>query len=101
MKTPFEILEVSQDAEDEDIRQAYLKKVQQYPPEQAPEQFQTIRTAFEAIQTSLQRLKYQLFNHEPPSLESLLQLTQAERPQVESFILALAAQFKRYHNDSN
>ena len=101
MNNPFEILEVSQDANDEIIRQAYLKKVQQYPPEHAPEQFQRIRAAFEAIQTPLQRLKYQLFYQEPLSLESLLQKVSPERPSVESFIRALDVRFKCYHNDSH
>ena len=73
MNTPFDILGVNEDATDEVIKKAYLQKVRQYPPERAPEQFQNIRAAFEAIQTRHQRLKYQLFHQEPPNLGALLE----------------------------
>ncbi len=72
METAFDVLEVVEDASDELIKKAYLQKVREYPPEQAPEQFQRIRLAFEAIQTQRQRLKYQLFHHEPPSIDVFL-----------------------------
>lgn len=99
MKTPFDILGVAANASDEEIKKAYLQKVRQFPPERAPEQFQNIRTAFEAIQTQPQRLKYQLFHHEPPSMEALLEraLTTGspQRPTEELFLQALAASLNR------
>lgn len=73
MRTPFDILGVAENASDEAIKKAYLQKVRQYPPERSPEQFQRIRGAFEAIQNLQQRLKYQLFHHEAPSLNVLLE----------------------------
>jgi curved DNA-binding protein CbpA len=73
MKTPFDILGVNEDANDEAIKKAYLQKVRQYPPERAPEQFKRIRSAFEASQSLHQRLKYQLFHHEAPSINALLE----------------------------
>lgn len=94
MKTPFDILGVPEDATDEAIKKAYLQNVRQYPPERAPEQFQNIRTAFEAIRTQHQRLKYQLFHHEPPSLAALLERTlqtgKPQRPTEQLFTPALA-----------
>ncbi len=94
MKTPFDILCISIDATDELIKKAYLQKVRQYPPERAPEQFRHIRAAFEAIKTRDQRLKYQLFHHEPPSLGALLEralrITQPQRPTEALFAQALA-----------
>lgn len=102
MKTPFDILGVSDDATDEAIKKAYLQKVRQYPPERAPEQFQKIRTAFEAIQTQHQRLKYQLFHHEPPSLGALLeralQTGLPQRPTEQLFTQALAESLNRQPN---
>lgn len=99
MKTPFDILGVAEETSDAEIKKAYLQKVRQYPPERAPEQFQTIRAAFEAIQTQPQRLKYQLFHNEPPSLEALLEraLTTGspQRPSEDLFLQALAASFNR------
>jgi DnaJ domain len=41
-----EVLGVSKDAGEEEIRAAYLCKVKQYPPEQAPEEFEKVRNAF-------------------------------------------------------
>jgi len=94
MKTPFDILGVNEDASDEAIKKAYLQKVRQYPPERAPEQFQRIRTAFEAITNRQQRLKYQLFHHEAPSLSALLehglQMGKPQRPSKEILIQALS-----------
>ncbi len=99
MKTPFDILGVTEDATDEAIKKAYLQKVRQYPPERAPEQFQNIRAAFDAIKTRLQRLKYQLFHSEPQSLNALLergmQTGTPQRPTEELFTQALAESLNR------
>jgi curved DNA-binding protein CbpA len=73
MRTPFEILDISENATDDAIKKAYLKQIRKYSPEQAPEQFQIIRSAFESIKTQSQRLKYQLFHSEIPSIETLLE----------------------------
>ncbi len=100
MKTPFDIISVSEDATDETIKKAYLQKVREYPPEQSPEQFQTIRTAFEAIKTQKQRLKYRLFHHEPPSLAALLERAlqpepgKQQRPTPALFTQTLAESLK-------
>jgi curved DNA-binding protein CbpA len=100
MKTPFDILGVPEDATDEAIKKAYLQKVRQYPPERAPEQFQNIRSAFEAIQTREQRLKYQLFHHEPPNLGALLErvlqtMGKPQRTTEQLFTQALADSVRR------
>jgi len=99
MKTPFDILDVAEDATDEAIKKAYLRKVRQYPPERAPKKFQDIRAAFEAIVSRKQRLKYQLFHHEPPSLNALLERAlrttkNSCRPTEQLFTQALAESLK-------
>jgi len=73
MQTPFEILEVDEDANDESIKKAYLKKVKEYPPEHNVEAFQRFRRAFEQIQSEKQRLDYRLFHYEKPELTGLFQ----------------------------
>ncbi len=80
MQTPFEILDVADNADDEAIKKAYLKKVREYPPEHSAEAFQRIRGAFELIQTDRQRRKYRLFHHEKPDFQNLLR--QSLRPDV-------------------
>lgn len=58
MFNPFELLQVSESASDEEVRSAYLQRVREYPPERAPKQFQEIRDAYERIKTAKARLAY-------------------------------------------
>jgi curved DNA-binding protein CbpA len=93
--TPFEILGVSEDADDARIKQAYLQKVREYPPERAPRQFQRAREAYERIQSGQKRLEYRLFHTHEPSvaeiLEHLLQQRGApQRPSAQALRQALA-----------
>jgi DnaJ-class molecular chaperone len=46
---PHHILGVSDDAAEKEIRAAYLKKVKEYPPERAPEEFERIRDAYKIL----------------------------------------------------
>lgn len=74
MKTPFEILEIEESGDDEAIKKAYLAKVRQYPPEQAPAEFQKIRTAYEAVRTERDRMAHRLFHHDVPDKDELREL---------------------------
>lgn len=71
MNNPFYILGVSYSASDDDVKQAYLRKVREYPPEQHPEQFKIIRNAYEILKSQRERLKYHLFNANLPGFEEL------------------------------
>jgi len=71
MKTPFELLKVEETATDAEIKKAYLGMVRRHPPEQCPEQFQRIRTAYEAIRSSEDRISYSLFHCAMPDQEDL------------------------------
>ncbi|MCP3890073.1 MAG: DnaJ domain-containing protein [Desulfobulbaceae bacterium] len=62
MKTPYEILEVSEDADDTAIKKAYLAMVRHYPPERFPDDFQRIYQAYELLKTAEDRLSYRLFH---------------------------------------
>lgn len=73
MKTAFEILGVQEDIADEAVKYAYLQKVKQYPPEQATEQFQQIRAAYEAIKDARSRVQYQLFHQPEADFDKLLE----------------------------
>ncbi len=66
MNTPYEILAVSENASDSEIKKAYLAKVRQYPPERFSELFQQIRHAYELIKTEEDRLSYSLFDSQLP-----------------------------------
>lgn len=69
---PIDVLGISQDATDEDIRAAYLLKVKDSPPDRAPEQFEKIRDAYEILRDPRRRLRHRLFAVDPrASLVSL------------------------------
>jgi curved DNA-binding protein CbpA len=62
---PIEVLGISQDATDEDIRAAYLLKVREHPPDRAPAQFEQIRDAYETLRDPRRRLRHRLFAGNP------------------------------------
>lgn len=72
MITAFDILGVSIDATDDEIKKAYLQKVKIYGPEQAPNEFKQIRSAFDLINTEKKRVQYQLFNNDMPNFFAFL-----------------------------
>ncbi len=72
MNDPFCILNIPETANDNDIRKAYLKLVKQFPPEQAPEQFKRIRSAYDCIKNERSRLSYRLFHTPSLSFEQWL-----------------------------
>jgi curved DNA-binding protein CbpA len=72
MKTPYEILEVTEQASDSDIKQAYLQKVKLNPPDRDHEKFQQIHSAYETIKNATSREKYALFNYPEADFDALL-----------------------------
>lgn len=60
---PYRLLGLpdTEDADDDRVRQAYLKSIREYPPEQHPEKFAAIRAAFEKLKTAQVRADYRLF----------------------------------------
>lgn len=46
---PFRLLGVSEGASESDIRAAYLRKIKEFPPDRAPEQFERIRDAYSLL----------------------------------------------------
>jgi curved DNA-binding protein CbpA len=77
MKDPYRILEVTREAADDEIHQAYLAKVQAFPPDRNPVQFQAIRRAYETLKTRPLRLQYDLFDSESPELSDLIEIALA------------------------
>jgi len=57
---PFLVLGVSPEADDDEIKRRYLAQVRLHSPERAPERFQEIRAAYEAIRDRRGRLRVQL-----------------------------------------
>jgi len=95
MANPYEQLQVAIEASDEEINKAYLKKVRQFPPERAPDKFQEIRVAFEKIKTKRDRIKYDIFECDPMSVDRLMahffDKASMQRPQKNTLIQALVS----------
>ncbi len=77
---PWEALGVAAGANAETLRRAYLKKLRQYPPDRAPEEFERIRDAYSAARNPGVRVQAILGAEDPrASLASLLDGVECER----------------------
>lgn len=72
MNSPYQILGVSEQASDADIKQAYLQAVKEHPPERDPPRFRQIQQAFELIKDEDSRLRYALFHVPNVEFDALL-----------------------------
>jgi curved DNA-binding protein CbpA len=78
---PYAVLGVGPEANDEQIRAAYLGKVKQFPPDRAPAAFEQIRDAYELLRDRRRRAQYTLFSGNPDApLTSLLGGLENQRP---------------------
>jgi len=68
------ILEIPIEADEAEIRSAYLTKVKQYPPERSPEEFQRVRQAYDLFRDPRERgrLRWLRLNFDAP-FQGLLQ----------------------------
>ncbi|MFH0782903.1 MAG: DnaJ domain-containing protein [Pseudomonadota bacterium] len=101
MKTPYEILEVTEDAGDVLIKKAYLIMVRRYPPERFPDDFQRIYRAYELIKTDQDRLSYRLFHcalPAPAEIAAMLlgQMSKRELSTQEEFQRQLGGDLQRF-----
>jgi curved DNA-binding protein CbpA len=64
MSDPHDVLGLTPDAGETEIRQRYLELVRAFPPERAPERFAAVHAAYEALRDPARRLRTQLFTIE-------------------------------------
>ncbi len=77
---PWEVLGVPAGASEENLRQAYLNKLRQYPPDRAPEEFERVRDAYSMARNPQMRMHAMLTADDPEaSLVSLLDAAECER----------------------
>lgn len=70
---PWSVLGVSPDANDDQIRAAYVRKVKEFPPDRCGREFETIRDAYEQLKDPYGRAKYLILGAAADRpLESLL-----------------------------
>lgn len=58
----YEVLGVSADATEEQIRQRYLALVREFPPEQEPKRFAEVRAAYDQLRDPVASMERRLFN---------------------------------------
>ena len=77
---PRQVLGIPAEAGDEEIRAAYLRKVKEYPPDRAPQQFERVRDAYETLRDPRRRTRQLLLSADPRQpLVSLLEGRVSER----------------------
>ncbi len=54
----YQILNIPKNASQDEIKKAYYKLVRQFPPEKQPEQFKKIRSAYQTLKDSKQKIQY-------------------------------------------
>ena len=70
---PYAVLGVGPEADDEQIRAAYLGKLKQHPPDRCPDEFESVRDAYDLLRDRRRRAQHTLFSCDPEApLESLL-----------------------------
>jgi len=60
MRSPYEVLGVTEEASEEQIRKSYLEKVRQSPPERDPDGFKEIRRAYGVLRDGAKRRQLDL-----------------------------------------
>lgn len=76
---PWRVLELEPGAGDDQIREAYLAKVRQFPPEREPAAFEQVRDAYETLRDPRRRARHVLAADPNRPLESLLEGRPARR----------------------
>jgi len=71
MRDPFTVLGVADDADDAEIRRRYLALVREFPPDRAPERFQELRAAYDALSDKRKRLATKLLHTNSAALSRL------------------------------
>lgn len=72
MRTPYQELNVTVQATDAEIKQAYLQKVRENPPDRDQQRFQQIQSAYQSIKDAKSRASYELFDFPEPDFIELL-----------------------------
>ena len=62
---PWAVLALPVGAGDDDLRAAYLRKIKQFPPDRAPEQFERVRDAYDVLRDSQRRGKLIILAADP------------------------------------
>jgi DnaJ-domain-containing protein 1 len=80
MTDPREVLGVSPEAGEEEIRAAYLRNVKEHPPDRSPEEFERIRDAYDSLRDPRRRMRERLLSADPfAPLVSVIEVKERQR----------------------
>ncbi len=71
MKNYYEILNITKDATQEEIRSGYKKMLRKYPPEKEQERYKEIREAYDTLKDEKSRKNYDAYFHHEKDIKSL------------------------------
>lgn len=91
----YETLNVAPDADAQAIKRAYFQQVRKFPPDRYPEEFQKIRTAYDALRNPQSRKSYDGIRALSPVDQSVFQIAQEAR-NLEDRISLLLSLVKNY-----
>jgi curved DNA-binding protein CbpA len=85
---PHEVLGVTREATTEEVRQAYLKLVREFPPDREPDRFREIHDAYQLLSDPLEQAKAGLRPiKEPPRLEDVIDAAEKQPPRLPKLVL--------------
>src|SRR5271169_3341877 len=61
MNDPYDVMGLTTDADETQIRQRYLELVRSHPPDRDPERFAAVHAAYESLRDPAERIRNQLF----------------------------------------
>ncbi len=61
MPYPYELLGIPDNADQKEVRRAYLEMIRRYPPERSPERFQEVVDAYRLIRDETERARLEVF----------------------------------------
>ncbi len=71
MKNYYEILNITKDATQEEIRSGYKKMLRKYPPEKEQEKYKEIREAYDTLKDEKSRKNYEAYFHHEKDIKTL------------------------------
>lgn len=89
----YDVLDVSEDASKDDIKEAFFKLVREHPPEQDPDAYQRLREAYDVLSDPVSRREYDTMAEYGEEIESLQEEAEAllnqEHPNTQTAIKKL------------
>lgn len=80
---PWAVLGISREANDEELRAAYLRRIREYPPDRSPAEFERARDAYGLLRDPARRLELRLSTERPDApIVSLLDEEEMPRNHV-------------------